>query len=270
MGYAISSFQEAIGTVLEHPTLIAGIGVTSMIGMFLYMFIAYIPFVGMFVAWIIPALMLAAVLTMAYEGVRGTPSFDHLVNGLEDSAVPMILAFLLLMAVYMVAGFGFAIVFVALIFAGAMSADSAADAGAGADPAMFEALGLGIIALFVITFLVIFLVGIIIQFFDAAIVVGDAGVVDAFKASWGVVRSNPISVLGYTLMRIVIGYVPVIVAGILAGIGALIGSGDQAFYLAALLAVLGFVVVGPIVWTIMFVYHVSYFDQASGNRSTAI
>ncbi|THE66336.1 hypothetical protein D8Y22_03440 [Salinadaptatus halalkaliphilus] len=265
MGYAIRSLQEALGTILETPKLLIGIGVTSLFGTLLYLFVSYIPLIGMFVAWTIPALTLAAVLTMAYEGLHGTAGFDDLITGLEEYAVSMLGAFFALFAVSTVASFAFVFLVVALVFAGAFSMETTADAGP--DPAMLDALGIGIIALIVLAVLLWTVVWIVVQFFDAAIVVDGVGVIDAFKSSWGVVRSNPLSVIGYSLIRGTLMWIPVIIAAIVAAAASMAAPADQAFLYALLGGGSVFIVLSPLVSSLLIVYHTSYFDHASGNRS---
>ncbi|WP_162354538.1 DUF7847 domain-containing protein [Natrialba swarupiae] len=269
MGYAISSLGESIGTVLDEPILIAGIGITWLISTIAYMALTSIPFVGMFLAlvvWIVPAFALAGTLAMAAEGIRGSPSFDHLIEGLEEYWQRMVGAFAVLFVGYMVLMFAITIAIVLLVLFGIVGADLSA----GADPAVGSALGIGFVLVMAAIVLVVAAIGIAIQFFDAAIVVGDVGVIDSFKTSLSVARSNPISVVGYTILRGILAYVPVVLAVLAAVAGGVVGgmmmSEDIAFLAAFAFAFLVFVVAAPVVWTVLSVYHVSYFTRASGLR----
>lgn len=270
MGYAISSLSESVGTVAEHPILVLGIGLTAVVGMVLTLVISYIPFIGFFVSWIVPAIMLAAILTMAREGIRGAPNIGHLFDGISENAGSMLGAFALLFAVYFVVSIVFVILGFVLFFAGMANMDPAATAGspgAGPPTETLGALGFGFIALIGVFTLGGLVVGAIIQFFDAAIVVGDAGALDSFKQSWGVFSSNPLSVIGYTVLRGIIYYVPIVVGGVVGFAVSTVAPGSDTALLAFGIGGLAFLVTAPVVWTLLFVYHVTYFDRASGSRS---
>ncbi|MEY7847592.1 hypothetical protein AB7C87_00090 [Natrarchaeobius sp. A-rgal3] len=263
---------ESIGTVLAHPILIAGIGITWVISSIIYMALTSIPFIGMFlalVAWIVPALALAATLAMAYEGVRGSPSFDHLMEGLEENWQRMIGAFVVLVMGYMTLMLTITVGIILLFLFGIVGADMSAGTGGG--PAVLSALGVGFLLVMGLVALLVAVVGIAIQFFDAAIVVGDADVIGSFKTSMSVARSNPISIVGYTILRGLLVYVPVVLAvlaGVTGGIaGGVLLSEDLAVFGGFALAFVVFVVSAPVIWTVLSVYHVSYFTHASGLRN---
>jgi hypothetical protein len=157
-------------------------------------FVAVIPFVQ------------AGLLSMADEALDGSTSLATFVDSGKRHYVPVLVAYLAILAVN--AGIGMIGLVVAL-------AGGAVALGAGATGLalpVVAAVGV-LVALVVLGYLaVIFLV----QFYGQAIVLEDLGAVDGLKRSVAVVRGNLAGSLGYA-----------VVAGILGGVvGAVVGVGS--------------------------------------------
>lgn len=259
MGYALSSFRRSLGTLTTHPKLFVGIGGTAVIGSVAGFVVGNIPLVGALLSGVfVTPLVLAAAAAMAHASLRGTPEYGNLIEGIEDHWQPMIGAFGVLFGVYFAAAFALTIVVIVAFFAVGFSGSSGVDGGS-AFPALF---GGGILLLLASAGVVVLLVGLFVQFLDVAIVVGGAGAFEAFRVCWRIVRAEPISVLGYSLIRFAIAVVPVWIAW-LGGFylaGATVndaGIGALAVFVVPFLATL---LVIPFTWTIDSIYHVAFFD----------
>jgi len=137
-------------------------------------------------------------LGMASEAIAGRTGLGTLVAEGRDNYVSLLLAYFVLLAINFV--FGFVAFVGALIAVVGGAATAPADVPAlGVDPALLAGLavvGGGFL-------LVYLLVTFVVQFYAHAVVLDDAELVDGFRRSVGLVRSNVASVLGYTLVLLV-------------------------------------------------------------------
>lgn len=118
--------------------------------------------------------------------------------------------------------------------------------------------------------LVVLLPGLFLQFFPAAVVVDDLGLVDSFKRSGALVKDNFLSVVGFDLLAFLIGLVAQIPTVYLAALSAdqpenLETTGLTAFdalsttQLGIYLAMT--VVLGTVVYAVSQAFYVAYYDQ---------
>jgi len=146
------------------------------------------------------------VLGMADEAVRGETTLSTLVAEGKANYVPLLLAYFALLAIN--ALFGFVVFFGAII--AVVGASLGMDSGEFGDPTattgsvpggltLLAVVGLVAVGLL----LVYLLITVFIQFYAHAIVLDDRELVDGFRRSVGVVRSNLLSVLGYTFLLVV-------------------------------------------------------------------
>ena len=146
------------------------------------------------------------VLGMASEAVRGKTSVDTLIAEGKANYLSLLLAYFVLLAINMIFAF---VVFFGIIIA-VIGTSLGTDSGEFGDP--MAATGsvpggltlLAVVGIVAVGFLLVYLlITFFIQFYAHAIVLDDRELVDGFRRSVGVVRSNLFSVLGYTLLLVV-------------------------------------------------------------------
>lgn len=134
-------------------------------------------------------------LGMASEAIAGRTGLRTLVAAGKDNYVSLLLAYLVLLAINFAFGFVAFIGGLIVVVGGVASMPTGAP-GVGVDPtllALLAVVGGGfLLAYLLVTFAV--------QFYAHAIVLDDADLVDGFRRSVGLVRSNLVSVVGYTLV----------------------------------------------------------------------
>lgn len=146
----------------------------------------------------------------------------------------------------------------------------------GSPEAAIGALGiLGIVFLvggFIVITVTYYLIGFAIQFHPAAIVVEDADLVESVKRSVGVVRANPLSALGYSvLVAVVSGAIGAIPAGYIAITGGLVEmlgqENPEAFLGIGLLNAVIYFVLVTVIQTLLLpfvrTYHVAFYLEAT-------
>jgi hypothetical protein len=148
-------------------------------------------------------------LGMASEAVAGRTGLGTLVAEGKANYVPLLLGYFVLLAINL--AFGFVALVGGLIVVVGGAASMPADApGAGIDPTLLGALAIVgggfLLAYLLVTFFV--------QFYAHAVVLDDTELVDGFRRSAGLVRSNLLSALGYT---------PILLVGSLV-LGALVAA----------------------------------------------
>lgn len=254
MGYAIESFRRSWGTVTDHPTLIVGIGGAALLGSLVSSLVSLIPMIGPLLSWVVVTpVLLAAMLSMAAGALDGTPTYGDLRAGVADHWTSLVGAYAAVVGISIALGFAAITLLGAALLA---SGDSPSSVEGGAVPSIGPELAVAFGAIG----LVVAFVLLVVQFVDVSIVVGGAGPLEAFGVSWRVVRSEPVSVLGYSLLRGLVMFVPIALVWALsfAVVEAVLGQ----LLLAAMgLAALGSVVVGPVVAAFGAVFHVTYFDR---------
>ncbi|MEY7849204.1 hypothetical protein AB7C87_08395 [Natrarchaeobius sp. A-rgal3] len=203
----LSAFRDGISVLKRNPViLVVGLAImaiqqVSSLGDFTDSFalIALFGLVGLGITVFVWPFFLAGILGMALEGLEGSTTVDRFLEVGKERYVSMFGAQLLflgiiiaLIVVLMIASFFVSII--AMVGFGAGFAAMELDAGG-------LPIGVGIVALVAIVFfLVFFVVFMFLQFFDAAIVVEGERALDSFGRSIHVVRSNLLSVVGYTLL----------------------------------------------------------------------
>ena len=170
-------------------------------------------------------------LGMASEAIRGKTSLSTLIAEGKANYVPLLLAYVVLLAVNVV--FAFVVVFAVVIAVigvsiggvGGSGIDGSGIAG-GVDVASGVASGGGVTLLAVIGVvagglaLAYLLVTFFVQFYSHAIVLDDTSLVDGFRRSVGLVRSNLLGVFGYSLVLLVGG----VAFGTIGAIGGIVSA----------------------------------------------
>ncbi len=162
-------------------------------------------------------------LGMASEAIAGRTSLGTLIADGKTNYVSLLLAYFVLLAINVVFG---VLVFVGAfvgIIGGSVAGGGASSAGTGLVGGGSTVLAvIAIIALGVI--LVYLLVTLFVQFYAHAIVLDDRDVVAGFRRSVGLVRSNLLSVLGYS---VILGVGSMLLGTLAAGGSVLFGPQAQ-------------------------------------------
>lgn len=269
MGATIESLGTAYTITRENLLFVAVAALVGFAGTFVVLIVGLIPFVGSFLSnlVVVPAL-LTFLLGMAFAGlVTGEASPGAGIDSLKANFLSLAGAYGLMYVGAIVTGVALGIVLVVFVFAGTIG--GVASAMASPDAALgYELITGGVSIVFVLLFLLLlvafFAVGIVIQFLDAAVVVGGESATSSYRAAWETVKDDPVSVLGYTSVR-----VGVIVAVVLLDVALYaVGSTVDARTGLALVG-LEAVLVGPFVGAFLLSYHVAYYDARMGNRTEA-
>ncbi|MFB6081338.1 MAG: hypothetical protein ABEJ67_00820 [Halanaeroarchaeum sp.] len=146
------------------------------------------------------------VIGMADEALDGTTSLDRFLEAGRSNYVSLFGASLAVLALNVVFAVAVGVVVVAL-----GAAAYATRPGAGGVAAL--AVALLLVVLMALAYLVVI---VFCQFYGQAIVLEGTGAVDGFRRSVSVVRENPVSVAGYTLLVGTVGAVAGVVFGALS------------------------------------------------------
>lgn len=201
MGATITALRNSVRTVASQPHIILVTALAFFAALLAGTTLSFIPIIGQLIGPPISAALMAGIIGMVgYSAFnnrqasiddyshslksRGTTVFGAVV--LEQIAFVML--FLLSAVILFVVGIGGAV-----LESGASGPDQA--------NAVFGALGTGISLVFLLIFLGVAFLLFVFQFLNAAVVLGNQSIGGAYNTAFGIVKNNPISTLGYTLIR---------------------------------------------------------------------
>ncbi|WP_144920633.1 DUF7847 domain-containing protein [Halorubrum salsamenti] len=236
---ALQSLRPAASGVVRNPILVL---ITALYGLFQLpnllvestspVLASVISLVTFGVMILVLPFFQGGLLGMADEAVAGKTRLGTLLAVGKANYVPLLLGYFVLLAVNMVFGF---IVFMGVIIVviggsvagmdggtggGMGGAGTGVDAPAlGFDPTLLAVVGIVAVGLVLVYLLVTFF----IQFYAHAVVLDDTELVDGFRRSAGLVRSNLLSVFGYTVLLTTGG----VLVGVLAAAGSLVFGPQQ-------------------------------------------
>ena len=218
MGATIRSFPKALSTTVSSPLLILITLVTLTASMIIWPMLMVIPLYGQLTAGPLVATIMAGILGMvgyaAYQN-RAVDTSDYF-ESIKDRG-PKVFAVVLvgqLLYLFISVFFLFLLFFVGL--GGAFLEQTAQNPEQAA--AVSGSVGFGSIAvsgLLMLTYLALLSPITVFQFLTVSIIIGDQSVTDSFKTSANIVKSNPLSVIGYTLSRGALGVGSIVLALVL-------------------------------------------------------
>ncbi|KKF39987.1 hypothetical protein FK85_24185 [Halorubrum saccharovorum] len=214
---ALQALRPAAGGVARNPILIAITALYGLVQLPNLLIQPTQPLLASVISLIMTGLLLlvlpffqGGMLAMGSEAIRGKTSLSTLVAEGKANYISLLLAYFVLFAINLVFGFiaffGLLIAVLGTSFSGVSGPDglSASAAGAGGVPGGLTLLAVvGIVAVGLV--LVYLLITFLIQFYAHAIVLDDRELVDGFRRSVGLVRSNLLSVLGYSVLLLIGG-----------------------------------------------------------------
>ena len=208
---------------IENPLYVAVTFAVGIAGFVLGGLLSLLPLVGPVLSSVVVAPALAATLLgMAVAARGGQASIDDARAALSSCYLHLAGAYLIVQVAVLV----FAVVTVASTFVLGVGVLSLADPGTNPSAATGWTIAL------------------LLLFLDVAVVVGGESTTAAFAASWALCRDEPLSVLGYTVLRTAFGglilVVPLALAGLLFAFsmgGAYLRASHAAYFEARTAAV---------------------------------
>jgi len=259
MGSAINALGESLDLLRDNPKFTGFTFGTALLTMLITVVLAFIPLIGSLLTAVIAApLFLATLTTMAYRlKTDGEASTGDWMDGLNDNFLPIAGA----NAIYQVA---VTILTLGLIFVLAFTS-AVGGFAAGSEAPLATLMALGPIFMLVMFLFMVFMifVGIVMQFIDVSVVIGDAGVIDSFGHSFNLVKEAPLSTIGYTILR---GFVPAVMYAVLFVVYFIITQAvgvEIGVLVAGLLGLVTLLVVPA--W--MVLYHVAYYMDRRGDAA---
>lgn len=274
MGMAITAVSD-LGKLLRHNPVILAVGVVAMlVYSVLNTVLGLIPLIGNLIGLLLYPAFIAGLLGIIYAGRDGSASVGDFFSSITDRYLPMLGAYVLTMLPALFIGILFTVGSIFLLPSGSTSPTAATEPTIGATsglasvgPALFAALGVGLL----------FMVGyLFLQFFNVAIVAGE-GVIDSFQKSIQMTLTAPLSTIGFTLIKIAMGGVILgipwaimffaLFGGSMVGDAGAAGLGSALAGGVTLIALAGYVLVAVPLWRVVTsTYHVAYFNrrQAQG------
>jgi len=226
MGAAIDALGLTGDALRRNPVLVAGAAILALGATVSQVASNLIPLVGGLLGLLylfVEPLLTGGYLGMANQAVDGDTGLDGFVQNAKDNYLRLLGARLLVFGVAIVVAIALVIVF-AVLGAGILGS---LDTAAGGEPgsavgAAAGAASLAILGLFLVVVLLFLLVAFLLQFYEAAIVLADAGVIESFRYSFQLVRDNVVSALGYSVLVVVASIVFQVLTLVAGGGGALL------------------------------------------------
>lgn len=263
MGHAVVALATVSNQVQKNPLFIPLFGVLAGVFGFLNTIISQIPLLGWIASGIVfgPAIQAGMVAIAATMYNRAEFSLDVFVPSVKQHWVSLVGARLIGGIVFLLIVFFVAIV--ALLgtglSAGAMEALSTGPAAA------TEAIGATSLLLLAFTVAVALVWYAVFQFVGVAIILNGVGAVGSFQQAIQVCVSQPVSVIGYSVLNPLVVFLPVVLGAAPLGAIGFFVDGFQPGVVTAIFGGLGGVVGYTAGSALSAVYHVSFFSRVSSS-----
>ena len=228
MGAMLRAAVETGRVAVRQPRVIAATLVTGVLAPVLAVLSGLLPFVGGVVyALVVHPILLAGLLHVGSTAVEESVGLGTYVAGIRSHYFGLLKATLLTGTIFVPLGW----LAVVIIFTTGFTGVAGINAGLVVVLALFMVMGVGL------------------QFIDASVVVDGDGASGAVEHSWEALAHHPVSVLGYTLVRVlslgvVAGAVAVFVRGGKLGFDAPNAPGTGTLAAALVLGLVGYLVGG--------------------------
>lgn len=222
MGNLLPAIRQTAALLADVPLLVPAVAAVFVASSIVSTILQIVPLVGFVLVLgyaIVGRAAVSAITLSLVSGAarRGTLGFDDGADAVVDDTLPLAGAYAVVAGAGLAAVIGGVLVFALVAGVGAGVAPSPAG-----DPTGAAGL-LGVVAVAVLA-LVAVGVGVVVQFLDVAVVLGGASALGSFRTAWAAVRQAPLSVAGYTAVRVAILTVPtaLVVGG---GLALVVGPG---------------------------------------------
>ena len=259
-----SSLSTGLGALKRNPIIVALVFAYSLLGAgagSVQIVDPLLVYPAILVLYLFIPFFLGGVIGMVHDGLAGRTSISRFLEAGKSNYLSLFGGGLVLgvitFVLYFVVGIIGFILAIFILGAGSM---------AGVTSASVVVLAIGAL----IGLLVVLLPWFILQFFPAAVVVDDQGLIDSFKRSGGIVKSNFLSVLGFDALAFLIGLLAQIpTVYLLYSVSQQPGgfaATQQTVYDSLSTTQLGIyltlaVVLGMVVGAISQSFYVAYYDQ---------
>ncbi|WP_302083472.1 hypothetical protein [Salinibaculum rarum] len=258
MGSAIDALDESVQLLTPKIGLVCfGTAVVAMIASFV---LAFIPIFGSLVAGVVVApFFLATTVTMVYKyATDGSDTLSAWVDGLNDYFLTLFGGY----ALYQIGMFVITLVFGVILLVIALMMGGLGAMASGTGDAMFTVLGALMLLAMLVIGVVMFAIAMVVQFLDVSIVIEGAEILEAYQRAYEIVRDDPVSTVGYTLLR---GMIPAVGYAVALVVGAGVGYVTDGTWGIVVGGVIGFGVVAVAsAWVVT--YHVAYYMERYGDR----
>jgi hypothetical protein len=224
---AIDAFDVMTDAVSRNPILLGAAAVIGVASTVLNT-AGQIPLVGLLVGllyFLVEPYLAGGFLGMANQAVSGDTSFDDFTTSASDHYSDLLVARLVVAIPFVIYLVLVSLVGGLIVGLGAMGMGGGTGTGTEPTAASPELMGaVGVIGLVVLlaAFVIYAIPFFFLQFYPAAIVIGDADPMESFKYSYKLVKANIVPALGYTAIAFVAGLV-LLVPSILSGQGQVVG-----------------------------------------------
>jgi hypothetical protein len=258
MGPTIEALSMGMKNVTRNPKLVAisyAVSLASLplllVGGVLAVILGLIPIVGQMLARLLVAVPLKVLLLGGMAGAAGKAfaggaSFGDYLESVKDNAVSLAGAFAIYEAIVFAIALAVGVVLLFVVGVGGAMAG-------GMSSTVSTGFGLGIVLLYVLVFALVVTIAIVFQFLDVAVVLGGKDATGALKESYKLFDEKPISVLGYTVTRALVGIVVVLPGIVIGAVGTQLG--DVVGLAGALITLLLF----PVAFAAVMSYHAAYY-----------
>lgn len=263
MGLAIDAGKRAADATTRNLTFVAVTFLVTLVMTGVVLVLNVVPLVGPMVGNVLVVpVALAGMIAMADAALDGPAALDDFTGGVSEFWKSMVGAYGILycatVAVLIVLVVIFAVLGVFALGLGSAGGASVVDSGADV-PSLFAGLGLAFLGVFLLLGLVAVVVGLVIQFLPAAVVVGGESATGAFGACWRVFRGQPLSVIGYSLLLGGSWIAAFVAVAVLYGVGVTVGDDTVALLLAGVVGLAVF----PFVQAFLVAYQASFYRSAT-------
>lgn len=252
MGPAINALPEAFSIVKRNPILLVGAIIFAII-FSIGTVLSLIPVLGVVIVQVVIfPIAFIGFAEMANQAVTDDASLGDFATGIVSNGKNGIGAYGLMFCIQIGVG-----IVVAVAFAGIIGTAVLGIADAPSSSAL-SSIGAAAVVAVLLILAVIFLLTVLQQFLDVAVVVGDKDATDAIREAKDILVERPLSVVGYSLLRFSLFFGAIIVpAALAAGVGSL---GNDAVGGSLMMIVSGLVlVIGPPIVAFIGAYHVAYY-----------
>ena len=280
MGPAIDALKPAISVTGRNPAFLGVALLTLTVSGASSLVVGRIPVVGEIVNSVLVTPALAALLIgMAAAGLAtDAASLGDGVESLRASYRSLVGAYAVLVGAVLLAVVAWVFEVTIAVLAGGsvdvprlLAASRRTSLAGATDPsaAAVDAVSItpeAAAAVLFLTFLTLALVlvgGLIVQFFDVAIVVDGESALSSLAASWRLFREAPGSVVGYSVLRML----PIVGAGVAVAVAYSVGASMAGSIGGVLIALPVVALLGPITFAFVTAYHVAYYEERVGHTA---
>lgn len=283
MGHAIDALTDVPVFVRHNPVIPGMAWVAAIVSAGLGAALAFVPGGRIVNALLVTPFFVAGMLALVWAGRDGSAEVGDFLAGVREHYVTLVAAYAISAALYvgllveaMAVMFAAATVAIAGVALGSGTGSPAPGtdptapgtgggigSGMGTAPELLASFGIALVVGLAILVGVAFVLAAILGLVDVAVVVGEESVLSAIGLAWVLFREEPLSVVGYTLLRGIIGFVLVVIPlGAAVAIPTMVDLPGEATL--ALFAIVALVFL-PLAYLVGLTYHVSFFNRVTAS-----